>query len=134
MTQTFKQSNYNSITHIFKINLHWLLLYTHLFSNICVGLKTFTQFHKFVQPSRKPLKLLYKGSLKSLNKVPTGRGRPACRHNWNLFLIYQQTFLNNSLPYFGPHPHFRPFFIFDHGKKPLHLNQKKNLREVIKYV
>jgi hypothetical protein len=45
--------------------------------------------------------------------------------NWELFLSYQQSLLNNSIPFFTPHPQFRPLFLFNRGKRGYCLNYKQ---------
>lgn len=125
MTPQLQLLNKHFNSRLFRANFHWILTYSLIFTNNVVGLKSLLNLNKFVTTSPKQLKVKYSQSTKFRVKAPQKVTDSELNHTWYLFKVYQQAFLNNPLPDFAPHPHFRPFFIFDRGKKPLYLNYKK---------
>jgi len=125
LISTVQLLNKSTPRNILRINFHWLLTYASIFTNSILNITSFLHLNKFILPSSKQLKVNYKKSTKTLIKSPSKKPLVFANHTWQLFKIYKQAFLSNPLPFFAPHPQFRPFFIFDTGKKPLHLNYNK---------
>jgi hypothetical protein len=107
------------------IKYYWFLLYSNVLFSSNLLLKTLLQVPKFLHVPKKLLKVKWSNSATMRIKNQTTLEPVMHNYTWDLFWVYQQTLLNNFLPYFAPHPNFRPFFIFDRGKKSINLNHTK---------
>ena len=125
ITSYTRQQNLKLTQSVCSIKFHWFLLYSNIFFNTHLILKTLLQAPKFLSAPNKLLKV--KWSNQVTIKVRKREAFEPLTHNftWDLFWVYQQTLLNNFLPYFAPHPNFRPFFIFDRSKRSINLNHTK---------